>query len=291
VDRKGIEELTPLPPHFYRFPRISPDGKRVVLDIDEGNNSDIWLFDLLRGTLTRRTFDGTNLFAAWTPDGKRIAFQTTGNKAGQKGIAWATADGADTGELLAANDNNPGLGTWTPDGDTLIYHEFAPSRGRDIWTLSLKDGRRPRPLLQTAFNENNPVFAPDGRWIAYESDESGRYEIYVQPFPGQGGKILVSTEGGIQPVWSTDGHELFYRNGDKMMAVPITLQPNFHPSKPELLFEKPYMNAPFYPRSYDVAPDGRRFLMIKENDQVAAATVLNVVLNWFEELKQKLPVN
>ena len=133
------------------------------------------------------------------------------------------------------------------------------------------------------------AFSRDGRWIAYDSDESGRSEVYVRPFPGPGGKILVSTDGGAQPVFSADGRELFYRNGDKMIAVPITVVPAFHPSKPEVLFERPYLILPFYPRSYDVSADGRRFLMIKENEQVSTATTLNVLLNLFDELKQKLP--
>ena len=291
VDRKGAEQPIPLPAHFYRDPRISPDGQRVVLDIDEGNKSDIWLYDPLRGTLTRRTFNGINAFGSWTPDGRRIAFQSSGAGKAQRGVAWATSDGSDAGEQLTPSVYNPGGFSWSPDGQVLVFHQFDPGQGRNLWTLSLKEGRKAQLFLQTPFNESNAEFSPDGRWIAYDSDESGRDEVYVRPFPGPGGKVLVSTDGGGFPTWSADGHELFYRNGDKMMAVPITLQPTFHLSKSEVLFERPYLITSFYPRSYDVAPDGRRFLMIKENEQVSAATVINVVLNWFEELKQKLPPN
>jgi Tol biopolymer transport system component len=259
----------------------------VVLDIDEGVKSDLWLFDVLRGTLSRKTFEGVNAYTIWSPDGKRIAFQY--GQAVGRAISWTSVDGNEKLEPLTVAKNNQYPASWSADGQTIAFVEFDQSTGRDVWTISLKEGRKIHPFLQTAFSETNPAFSRDGRWIAYQSNESERYEIYVQPFPGPGSKILVSTDGGTEPVWSGDGRELVYRNGDKMMVVPITLQPTFHPSKPEVLFEKPYFNAPAYPRGYDVTPDGRRFLMIKENEQVSAATVINVVLNWYEELKQKLP--
>jgi Tol biopolymer transport system component len=289
TDRKGAEQALSLPPRFYRTPRVSPDGQRVVVDIDEGNKSDLWLYDILRGTLTRKTFDGTNAFGIWTPDGKRITFQTSA--AEKIGLASLSVDGTESGEILTTRGNNVTASSWSPDGQTLAFHEFDPGRGRDIWMLNLKEGRKPQPFLQTPFSETSPAFSTDGRWIAYDSDESGRLEIYVRPFPGPGSTTQVSTDGGSTPVWSADGHELFYRDGDKMMAVSITLQPTFHPSQPQVLFERPYSTPSFYPRNYDVTPDGRRFLMIKENEQVSAATVINVVTNWLEELKQRLPVN
>jgi eukaryotic-like serine/threonine-protein kinase len=143
------------------------------------------------------------------------------------------------------------------------------------------------PFLRTSFNEANPTFSPDGRWVAYQSNESGRDEVYVAAFPGPGMKVLVSTEGGAEPVWSRDGQELFYRSGDKMMAVAIMIQPAFRASKPQVLFEKPY--AVYGPRNCDVTPDGQHFLMIKESEQVADVTHINVVLNWQEELKRLVP--
>ena len=140
------------------------------------------------------------------------------------------------------------------------------------------------------FNESAPRFSPDGRWLAYVSDESGRYEIYVQPYPGPGGKWQISTEGGTEPVWNPNGRELFYRSGNKMMAVDIATQPGFTAGKPGCSLRdstcRPRCTVP----NYDVSPDGQRFLMLKPSEQAQAApTQINVVLNWFEELKQKVP--
>ena len=198
---------------------------------------------------------------------------------------WKTADVAGSEERLTTSGNFQNPGSISPDGANLAFFEEDPITGVDIWTLPLKD-RKPQPFARTPFNEGNPAFSPDGRWLAYQSDESGRDEIYAQPFPGPGAKILISTEGGTEPLWSRDGRELFYRNGDKMMSVATTLQPTLRASKPELLFERPYWNYPYYP-AYDVSPDGRRFLIVKENEAAAAATAMNVVLNWFAEVKQK----
>ena len=146
--------------------------------------------------------------------------------------------------------------------------------------------RKPRPFLQTRFGEAGAVFSPDGHWLAYTSDESGRYEVYVRPFPGPGGKWMISNEGGDEPVWAKNGKELFYRNGDKMMAVEITTQPTFRAGTPTLLFEGQYIHqAGLFRADYDITPDGQRFLMIQPGEQ-EAATQINVVLNWFEELKR-----
>ncbi len=180
--------------------------------------------------------------------------------------------------------------SWSPDGQLLAYTEVNPTTGYDIWVLRLGD-RKAQPFLRTPFNEGAPQFSPDGRWLAYISDESGRFEIYVQPYPGPGGKWQISTEGGTEPVWNRNGRELFYRSGDKMMAVDITTQPSFSAGKPRMLFEGPVPADPVRrSANYDVSPDGQRFLMLKPVEQAQAApTQINVVLNWFEELKQKVP--
>jgi eukaryotic-like serine/threonine-protein kinase len=150
--------------------------------------------------------------------------------------------------------------------------------------------RKAQPFLRTPFLESAPRFSPDGRWLTYVSDESGHREIYVQPYPGPGGKWQISTEGGTEPVWNPSGRELFYRSGDKMMVVDVAAQPSFAAGKPKVLFERPYQPTPATLSNYDVSPDGQRFLMLKP---VAAAegapTQINVVQNWFEELKQKVP--
>ena len=167
--------------------------------------------------------------------------------------------------------------------------ENNPTTGYDIWVLRLAD-RKAQPFLRTPFNESVPRFSPDGRWLSYISNESGRYEVYVQPYPGPGGKWQISTEGGTEPVWNPNGRELFYRSGDKMMAVDIATQPSFTFGKPRMLFEGQYQLSSVPAVNYDVSPDGQRFLMIKASEQEQAGpTQINVVLNWFEELKRRVP--
>jgi hypothetical protein len=156
--------------------------------------------------------------------------------------------------------------------------------------LRLSD-RKVQPFIATRFNEGGASFSPDGRWLAYVSNESGRAEIYVQPYPGPGGKWQISTDGGTEPLWNRNGRELFYRSGNKMMAVQVTMQPAFTAGKPEVLFEKEYSASEFPATgiAYDVSADGQRFLMVKESEQATALTQINVVLNWFEELKRLAP--
>ena len=169
--------------------------------------------------MTRFTFEGyANNRPVWTPDGKRIAFHS--DTEGPLNIFWQLADGSGDIERLTTSVYNNVPGSFSPDGQTLAFHEVNPTTGNDIWVLRLGD-RKAQPFLRTPFSETAPRFSPDGRWLAYVSDESGRYEIYVQPYPGPGGKWQISTEGGTEPVWNPNGRELFYRSGNKMMAVDV----------------------------------------------------------------------
>jgi len=287
VSRNGVEQPLPAPAHAYLGPRLSPDGRRIAVVIEE-QETQIWQYDLSRDTLTRLTFEGNNnLVPIWTPDGKRLAFIS--DKEGPENIFWQLADGSGGLERLTTSDYTHVPHSWSPDGQLLAFVEVSPTTGWDIWVLRIGD-RKTQPFLRTPFNESVPRFSPDGRWLAYISNESGRFEIYVQPYPGPGGKWQISTEGGTEPAWNPNGRELFYRSGDRMMAVDIATQPGFAAGKPRMLFEGPYEPAPITNPNYDVSPDGQRFLMLKpvEGEQ-AVPTQINVVLNWFEELKRRVP--
>jgi serine/threonine-protein kinase len=287
VSRNGAEQPLAASVRAYLAPRLSPDGLRIAVGILE-QESQTWLYDFSRETLTRFTFEGSgNINPVWTPDGKRIAYQSS--KEGPFNIFWQLADGSGGLERLTTSKYLHAGHSWSPDGQLLTFIEINPTTGIDIWVLRLSD-RKPQPFLRTRFNEAAPRFSPDGNWLAYMSDESGRYEIYVQPYPGPGGKWQISTEGGTEPVWNRNVGELFYRSGDKMMAVDITAQPGFAVGTPRMLFEGRYELAPFPVANYDVSPDGERFLMLKPSESAETApTQINVVLNWFEELKRRVP--
>jgi eukaryotic-like serine/threonine-protein kinase len=289
VSRSGGEQPLPAPPRAYRQPRLSPDGRRIAVAIEE-DETRVWLYDLARDTLTRVTFQGSlNYNPAWTPDGNRILFQSPGDGPGT-GSFWQLADGSGGLEQLPGGFGNPN--SWTPDGRVIAGTSTPNSvtgSGFDIMLLRLGNPESER-FLQSPFNEGAPSFSPDGRWLAYASDESGRYEIYVNAYPGPGGKYQISTEGGTEPLWNRNGRELFYRSGDKMMAVDITTQPSFSAGKATVLFQSQYQTNPTMNANYDVSSDGQRFLMLKPaSAQEAAPTQINIVLNWFEELKQKVP--
>lgn len=294
VDRKGVEQLLPAPARDYGFAKLSPDGRRLAASISGGSTTDIWLYDLARDALTRLTFLGSlNAMVAWTPDGKRIAFGST--KEGPLNIFWQSSDGSGGLERLITSDVSQIPNSWSRDGQLLAFTSNTPTTGYDVWVLRLSD-RKALPFLQTSFNETTPSFSPEGHWLAYASGESGRYEVYVQPYPEPGGKWQISTEGGTEPEWNRNGRELFYRNGRelfyrngaKMMALDVSTQPSFAVGKARMLFEGQYDLLSAQYSSYDVSPDGQRFLMLKTNEQ-AAPTQINVVLNWFEEVKQKAP--
>ncbi len=288
VDRQGREEPIAAPARSYGYVRLAPDGRRVAVELD----AQIWLYDLARATLTRSTFDGVvNSNPTWTPDGRRIAFFST--KEGPQNLFWQMSDGSGGLERLTSSENTQVPKSFSADGTLLAFHEISPVTRRDVWVLSMTD-RKPRPFVQTPAIEGAPSFSPDGRWIGYVSDESGRPEIYVQPFPGPGGKWQVSTDGGTEPAWSSDGREIFYRNGRRMMAVPVTTSGGFSPGTPVALFEGDYEAStfPLTGVAYDVTRDRQRFLMVKAIAPAQSAPAqINVVLNWFEELKRLVPTN
>ncbi|MCH8153269.1 MAG: protein kinase [Planctomycetes bacterium] len=288
VDRRGEAQPWTKERRGYSTAKLSPDGRQLVVGVGAANGN-LWIGDVARGSLTRLTYGtGNNIQPIWTPDGTRITFMS--DRQGSEDIFWMPADRSSPAELLLKGWHYPMPTSWTPDGSTLAFTETGPDTGMDIWVLSLQGEREPEPFLRSVFNEDGAVFSPDGGWIAYQSDESGRYEVYVQPYPGPGPKVQVSDGGGWSPLWSRDGRELFYHNGDAMMVVAVELGPAFTAATPQVLFEGRYRWV-FDPGSpeYDVSADGQRFLMAQPREQEADITHLNLVLNWFEELKQRVP--
>ena len=286
VNRQGLAEPLAAPPRPYYDLRLSPDSQRVIVESRGPTGPDLWLLnDVRRETLSRLTFQG-GYFPLWTPDGKRMTFQSQ-RLGGAAKLFWKAADGTGTAEQLSEGELSHTAHSWSPGGPWLAFSERSPASGPDILLLPLEGERTPQPFLRTPANETGPVFSPDGRWLAYRSNESGRNEVYVQPFPATGAKWQISTEGGEEVMWARSG-EIFYRNGDRMMAVEITTEPIFSHGTPQLLFEETYL---YNGRRavYDVTPDGQKFLMIKLGEQRVAE--LNVILNWFEELKRLVPTD
>jgi len=287
VAREGREEPIGAPPRPYAAPHLSPDGTRAVLAIGD-QEKDLWTWDFARQTLGRLTFDPSREFyPAWTRDGRRILF--TSNRAGVPHIFSRSADGTGAEEQLTTGKNVQfGSPSSSPDGTHVVFTEIVPGTGEDIMMLSLDGARRVEPLLHSPFAERNGAISPDGRWLAYESNESGQEEIHVRPFPNvsDGGHWQVSAGGGTCPVWSPNGQELFYRDLNSVMAVTVQSTSTFSSGNPTKLFDGPYLTG--VGGSYDASRDGQRFLMLKGSGPVSPARIV-VVLNWFEELKAKVP--
>jgi serine/threonine-protein kinase len=284
VDRSGHVEPTAAPLRNYLDVALSPDGRHAAVTI-LGATWDVWLYDFSRSTLTPLTSGGSSQWPEWTPDGQRVVYR--GTRAGFRNLFWKNADGSRDEERLTTGESIQTPTSLSPDGKWLIFDEQDPTTGQDVWVLPLDGDRKPQKLLSSPFNEQSARLSPNGRWLAYMSNESGRDEVYVRPFPGPGAKSQVSTEGGERIVWSRDGRELFYLQADKTMAVSVTTEPTFSAESPRLLNADRYLGNTY--GAYDVSPDGRRFLRIQSTESEQAGTQINVVINWFEELKQRIP--
>jgi serine/threonine-protein kinase len=285
VDRAG--EARPMfeGRRLYHSPRFSPDGRRVAVMI-AGDERDIWILDLERTALTRLTFEGDSDRSVWAADGARIFYRA--RREGKSGIWWRPVDSGGAAELLLEADRELIPESASPDGRFLAFNQEGPDTGTDLWILPLTGERKPFPFVSTSYAEELASFSPDGRWIAYTSDESGRQEIYVQPFPGPGAKVQVSTDGGLFPAWTSGGREIVYRQGIKMMAASVTGSLPLGVSKPRSLFEYGYMFVGGSNFAYDVTSDGRRFVMLK-SDIESPPTRIDVILNWTEVLKRRVP--
>ena len=263
---------------------LSLDGNQLAFRVARAND-DIHIFDLKRKITSRFTFEaGDKIKPAWMPDGTHLAYaDVRGN--GQM-LVWRSIDprGEPEAILPAAEACFPS--SFSPDQKMLVCTKVDSKTGADLWMVRLDGAPHSQPFLRTPFNEDSAVFSPDGRWLAYSSDESGAMQVYAVRYPDGGGRIQISTEGGSEPVWAANGHELFYRNGDRMMSVGIGGHPVLALGKSQLLFTTAFhhVNTP----SYAVTRDGQHFLMVREN-QMEPVRQLNVVVNWFSELRRRVP--
>jgi serine/threonine-protein kinase len=290
VDHDGRTTPLGIEAGGYEWPRLSPDGKRVaVTDRTAEGKIDIWILDIERRARNRLMSEGSNILPTWTTDGREIAFGSSKINNNVVGVYRKPADGSgETQRILdAANPRFPA--SWSPAGHHLAFVEWHPETMRDIWIYSELGQPESEAILATPFDEYDPQFSPDGRWLVYVSDESGRYEIYVRSYAEDRGRWLVSARGGIEPHWSPSGQEIYYRLEDKMMVVPIRTEPTFSVGAPSVVFEKAFKSGIYGTLSYDVSPDGQRFLMIERNTEITP-NQLNVVLHWSGELQRKVPV-
>ena len=297
VNREGKEEPLSADPNDYYWFRISPDGKQVALQLGPTSKYSIWIRDLVRETMTRLIFDEdiSGACPLWTPDGKRIVYGSGSGMYQRGDLYWQAANGTGKAEKLASSQDGSLMPwSWSNDGKTLVLWQVSASGHQDIVTLSMEGEHIWKPLLQKKYNRLYPRISPDGRWMAYTSQETGKPQVYVCPFPAVNeGKWEVSSGAGYNPLWSPDSRELFYRSGDATMAVPVETEPNFKPGKPKVLFRGSYYDAGFQNSIYwDIDPSGKRFLIVKGAQQAAAEVPrkINIVLNWIEELKQRVPV-
>jgi Tol biopolymer transport system component len=296
-DREGKQLSTAGQPGPYRDLSLAPDDQRVAVavraDDSAGSsaiNTDLWLLDLVRGIPTRFTFDpGLDYRALWAPDGSRIVFSS--NRDGPYNLYQKVSSGAGEEEALLKSGESKIACDWSADGRVILYISRDQKTGLDLWVLPLGASsgpeRKPSPFQRTQFNEVQGQFSPDGRWVAYSSDESGKYEVYVRPFgapsgPSGGGKWQVSTRGASHPRWRRDGKELFFLSADgKLMAVPVKAGATFEPGLARELFPTRIRlgGAETVTYRYAVAADGKRFLIAVPEEE-AASTPITVVLNW-----------
>ena len=284
VDREGGEELLAAPVGPYRHPRVSPDGIHMAVDLAD-EQSDIWIWDLVREMPLRRlTFDSASDFLPhWMPNGERILF--TSDRTGRPSVFARLADGA--GDAVRLTEGPFGfLNAVTPDGARILVR--TGENGADLHAFPVDGKDAPEVLLNTGFDEQNATLSPDGRWMAYQSNESGRDEIHVRPFPNvTAGHWQLTNGGGTEPLWNTTRNELFYRDGPRLMVVSVQFEPSFSHGPPAMLFEGSYVSGA--QRSYDVSPNGQRLLMMKDMAQDGGQRI-SFVLNWDQELKERVPI-
>jgi eukaryotic-like serine/threonine-protein kinase len=287
LDAAGKTQPLLAKPDAYQHPSLSPDGTELAI-----STSDIWVFERQRETMTRLTFGSTSsIYPIWSPDGRYILYEAPG------GIWWTRSDGAGKPKLLTQSKNPQYPWSFTSDGKRLSFNELDPENQFDIWTVPLEsDGAglragKPEPYLQTPFDERHGSFSPDGRWMTYISNESGGFQVYVRAFPDKGGKWQISNNGGMYPVWSRNGRELFFRTEDnQIMVASYTVKgDSFVADKPRVWSEKKIGNVGLL-ANYDLAPDGKRIVALMPVETAEGQKAQNHVIfleNFFDEVRRR----
>lgn len=264
-------------------PELSPDGRRVAVDRAVEGNVDVWVLD--SGRSTRLTFDpGVDHLPIWSPDGSRLVFDSS--RKGPHHLYEKASSGAESEALLLETTQSKGASDWSSDGRFVLYSSVNPNRAYDLWVLPIEGERKPRVFLDTRADEREGQFSPDGRWVAYTSNESGQYQIYVRPFPGPGGQWQVSTAGGAYPRWKPDGKELYYiaPDGSLMSASIVATGGTLDPATPTRLFQPRVASTPLTRPQYDVSLDGR--FLVNVTTEATTASPITVIVNWAARLKK-----
>ena len=293
VDRDG--SVSPIGDQrgSFRTPRLSPDGRRLAVEVGNWAESDVWIYDLERDAMTRLTFsEGPDWHHVWSPDGQTIAYASNFGPTGK--MFLQRADGVGESQKLNDEPGTQSPNSFSPDGKFLAFNREDPETSFDIWILPMDGDAEPRVFLKTPFQEGDARFSPDGRWLLYTSAESGRFQAYVKSFPDGAGKWQVSTGGARYPLWSPAGNEIFYRSeqGDRMMAVTYATEgDSFQLGRPRELFQGRFRTGEL--QHYDVSADGERFVMLQSvtDDPTADANNPVVVLNWFDEVERLAPTD
>ncbi len=288
VSQTGQAEVLPAEPRLYSDPRVSRDGRSVAAHL-QGDENDVWVASVERGTLTRLSFGtGEDETPAWSPDDRAVAW--SGSRTDLiRGIFRRQADGGGGEELIWKLDLHTHVRDWTPDGKALIYETSNPKTSGDIWRLDLEGSPKATPVIQTPFNEHNSRLSPDGKWIAYASNESNRDEVYIQKYPEGGSRLIVTTAGGDQPVWARDGRTLFFRSNGEVYAVDFVAGPQPSVNNGRSLFPDRFDSPQAGSHTgYDAFPDGKLLMLQSTSEKDGGRTKIVLVFNWLEELKQQL---